>query len=424
MKKIVSSLLLLVTIAGHSQLADHIYKPNIRSVKLYKAGDMLSYPVMMLNSADMLELQFDDMDADVKNCYYTYQLCNADWSPAPLQAFDYIRGFQSNRITTYRYSSISQTKYTHYQAVIPDRNCVPIRSGNYLLKVFLNSDTSNVLFTKRFLVIDNRVSVAAQIVRPFNPQISLTDQRVRVGISTKNSQLNILSGQDLKVVVLQNNIWPTSVSLTRANIYRGDYFEFNDDVPTFPAGREWRWIDIRSMRLMSDRMEKLVDTAKRIDVFVKPDLERKTRPYIYYHDVNGIFTLENQDGYNPEWQSDYGYVHFTYVPPGNQAYGGKDLYLFGELTNFSQDDAYRMVFNQERGVYEGTLFLKQGFYNYNYALVNTNDSVIDRYSFSDTEGNSDITENFYTVLVYYKPFGGRYEQLVGYSVVNTLVATR
>ena len=63
MKKIVSSLLLLVTIAGHSQLADHIYKPNIRSVKLYKAGDMLSYPVMMLNSADMLELQFDDMDA-------------------------------------------------------------------------------------------------------------------------------------------------------------------------------------------------------------------------------------------------------------------------------------------------------------------------------------------------------------------------
>jgi len=424
MKKIVTFLLLFAAVSGHSQLSDHIYKPNIRSVKLYKAGDLLSYPVLILNGGDMLELQFDDLDADVKTCYYTYQLCNADWSPAALQPFDYIRGFQSNRITTYRYSSISTTKYTHYQAFIPDKNCVPVRSGNYVLKVFLNSDTSQLLFTKRFLVVDSRVSVAAQIVKPFNPQLSVSDQRVRVGISTANSQLNILSGQDLRVVVLQNNIWPTSVTLTRANIYRGDYFEYNDDATTFPAGREWRWIDLRSMRLMSDRMEKLVDTSKRIEIFVKADAERKTRPYIYYRDVNGTFTLENQDGYNPEWQSDYGFVHFTYVPPGNQAYGGKDLYLFGELTNYSPDDAFRMVFNQERGVYEGTLFLKQGFYNYSYALLNANNNTIDRFSFADTEGNSDITENFYTVLVYYKPFGGRYDQLIGYSVVNTLVATR
>ncbi|MEI9911453.1 MAG: type IX secretion system plug protein domain-containing protein [Bacteroidota bacterium] len=57
---------------------------------------------------------------NVRNCYYTYQLCNADWSvPSSLQPFDYIRGFQSTRITNYRNSSIAISRYTHYQATIP-----------------------------------------------------------------------------------------------------------------------------------------------------------------------------------------------------------------------------------------------------------------------------------------------------------------
>ncbi|MEI9911452.1 MAG: type IX secretion system plug protein domain-containing protein [Bacteroidota bacterium] len=75
----------------------------------------------------------------------------------------------------------------------PDRSSVPVRSGNYLLKVFLNNDTSSLLFTKRFLVVDSRVSIAAQILQPFNMQLSRSDQRVQVGVSTVNAQINTLS---------------------------------------------------------------------------------------------------------------------------------------------------------------------------------------------------------------------------------------
>src|SRR5436190_1625271 len=112
MKKIILILSLFFSLVGYSQIPDHIYKPAIRSVKLYKYGDIYSYPVIALNSADQLELHFDDLDADVKNYYYSYQLCNADWSPANLQPYDYTRGFQSNRISTYRNSSIVSTRYT------------------------------------------------------------------------------------------------------------------------------------------------------------------------------------------------------------------------------------------------------------------------------------------------------------------------
>jgi len=170
MKKMILILSLFSSLITRAQLPDHIYKQNIHSVKLYKYGDIYSYPVLALNSADQLELHFDDLDADVKNYYYSYQLCNADWTPANLQPYDYIRGFQSNRITTYRNSSIVFTRYTHYQASVPDRSCVPIRSGNYLLKVFINDDTSKLAFTKRFLVVDIKTSVAALVQQPYDMQ--------------------------------------------------------------------------------------------------------------------------------------------------------------------------------------------------------------------------------------------------------------
>lgn len=119
-----------------AQLPDHIYRPNIRTVKLFKYGDIYSYPVIQLGNNEQLELHFDDLDNDVKNYYYSFQLCNADWTPANVQIFDYIRGFQTNRIGTYRSSSIVQTRYTHYQAILPERNSGPTKGGITCSKYF------------------------------------------------------------------------------------------------------------------------------------------------------------------------------------------------------------------------------------------------------------------------------------------------
>lgn len=421
MKTTFLSLFLFATMISSAQLPDHIYKPNIHSVKLYKYGDIYSYPIINLKSGEQLELHFDDLDADIKNYYYTFQLCNADWSAAEIQPFTYIQGFQTTRINTYRYSSISQIRYTHYQAVFPDRNSTPIMSGNYILKVFRNSDTSDLYFTKRFLVVDNKVQIATQLKQPFSSQYYLSDQRIFISLNTANSKINVLSPRDIKLVVLQNNSWPTAAMVNSPTIFRGNYFEYNDDATSFPSGREWRWIDLRSVRLMSERMDKLVDTDKtRIDVFVKPDAERKSQVYVYYRDLNGIYTIENNDGNNPYWQSDYAWVHFTYVPPGNRSYPGKNVYLYGELTNYLPDDASRLEFNADKGVYEKALFLKQGYYNYSYITLDANKPITNRFSFENTEGNFNNTENNYTVLVYYRSFGQRADELVGYAQMNTL----
>jgi len=390
---------------------------NIHSVKLYKGGDQTSFPVIALGGTGQMELHFDDLDADIKNYYYSYQLCNADWAPSILKPFEYIKGFQNVRITTYRNSSISSTRYTHYYATLPDRNSYPSKSGNYLLKVFLNGDTNRLAFTHRFVVVDNKAQIGTQLAQPFNEQYFRTYQKLQIAV-TLDSRVQLYNPQDLKVVVLQNNNWVTSLMIDRPTIYRGNYLEYNDEAITaMPAGKEWRWIDLRSLRLMSDRMDRIDTRMDTTQVWVKPEMSRIEQPYIYYRDLNGSYTIETMEGVNPFWQGEYGQVHFTYVPPGGKAFEGRDVYVFGEMTRFGHNDEGKMDFNEDKGKYEKTLYLKQGYYNYSYVTMPKGKKGYP--DFSATEGNYWGTENTYTILVYFRPFGARADELIGAAVVNS-----
>ena len=82
-------LCMLAGVQGRSQ--------RIQSVKLFRSGDQTSFPLIQLGSSDQLELHFDDLDGDVKNYYFSFQLCNADWTPALWNTFDYTRGFHTSR---------------------------------------------------------------------------------------------------------------------------------------------------------------------------------------------------------------------------------------------------------------------------------------------------------------------------------------
>lgn len=389
---------------------------NIQSIKLYKTGDQISFPAIQLGSADGLELHFDDLDATVKNYYYSFQLCNADWSPSALTTFEYTRGFQNVRITNYRASSITNSRYIHYQAAVPDRNSYPNRSGNYLLKVFLNNNPSGILFTKRFVVVDAKASVGTQLLQPYNSLFFRTHQKLQIGVTTDN-RIQVFSPQDLKVVVLQNNNWQTSLYMDRPTIYRGNYYEYSDEgLTAMQAGKEWRWIDLRSYRLMSDRMASINTRGDTTQVYVKPDVSRNGASYLYYRDINGSYTIEALENINPFWQGEYGLVHFTYLPPGGQRVAGTDVHLFGELTNYAANGEGLMNYSEDKKLYEKTLYLKQGYYNYTYATVSKAAALPD---FSTTEGNNWITENSYVVLVYYRPFGARADELVGYAALNS-----
>ena len=417
MQKCISiiSALLCIAVAATPQVPDKIYADNIHNVKLNYAGNQLAYPIIKLNGADQLELNFDDLNAGVRNYSYTWQLCNADWTKTILSEFDYIKGFTQNRITTYRNSSIALVKYTHYMVTLPERSCVPSRSGNYLLKVFADGDTAKVVFTRRVLVIEEKATVGAQVQQPFNGQIFKTHQKI---IFTVNlGSVNIVNAiQQVKVAILQNNRWDNAITSLKPTFIRQASLEYNSEDIVFPGGREWRWLDLRSFRLQSDRVATATYNASSTDVFVKPDLDRTPQRLVYYKDYNGMFYNEISENVNYLWQSDFANTHFTFVPAGNQVIADKDVYLFGELTNYGMDNKAKMVYNAEKGVYETSLLLKNGYYNYDYITIDKKGGLP---SYDLTEGNLWDTENSYTVLVYYRGINGRTDELIGIARVNS-----
>ncbi|MES2006115.1 MAG: DUF5103 domain-containing protein [Bacteroidota bacterium] len=399
------------------RLPDHAYMADIRTPKLFQRTNQQSMPLISLGAEEQLELHFDDMSGYPKNYYYTYTLCNADWTPADVNVFDYIKGFTQNRLSQYRVSTIAATKYVHYQVVLPERNCMPSKSGNYLLKVFLDADTSKLAFTKRLLVVDSRVGVGAQVQQPFDNEISRTHQKIQVAVNTQ--QLNILSPQQTRLIILQNNRWDDAIKNIQPTFIRNNTMEYNAEQDCiFPAGKEYRWADLQSFRFQSDRVDRVDKTKEPVDVYIKPDVERNNLRYLFFQDRNGWDQIASTESVNPWWQTDYAYVHFTFAPTNNQPFAGKSVYLLGELTANQVGDTSRMEYDAAKGVYTKTLFLKQGYYSYTYVTKDNRDKTAK----SDpalTEGNYWETENDYTILFYYRSFSARHDELIGISTINS-----
>lgn len=413
-------LLLLLCHRSLTQIPEKIFNPQVKSVQLYPVGNQLGAPVLRLGSGEQLELHFDELTTSVKNYSYTFQLCNADWTPAMLSHFDFIKGYSQVRITNYRPSSHALTRYVHYQATLPDRNCVPTKSGNYILKVFQNSDTSKLIFTRKILVVQERSAIAAQVQQPFGSTYK-SSQKIQFKVSL-NDNVDVMNAQQqVKVTILQNNRWDNALTGLKPTFFARKILEYNtENDAVFAAGKEWRWLDLRSFRLQSDRVEHANYTNNGTEIFVRPDVDRSNQRFNFYRDANGRYYIQPSESINPFWQADYASVHFTYVPENNSPYPGKDVFLFGQLTDYDLDDAAKMQFNAEKGVYETTLMLKQGYYDYMYVTVDNRDRQR-RTSFEDTEGDLWESENQYTILVYYRALAGRYDELIGFSTINSLV---
>ena len=413
----------LFAASSFTQNVDVTLQPNIQGIKLYLVGNQLGYPIMEVNNIGSLQLHFDDLDGRVKNYYYTYQLCNADWTPVNLSTFDYLRGFSQIRLNQYRQSSISQTKYIHYQAVLPEKNCVPIKSGNYLLKVFLDGDTSKLAFTRRILVYEKQAEIGIQVQQPYNADIFRTHQKLIFQVN--KGQLNVVNSiQQIKAVVLQNYRWDNAKVNIPPTFIRNNVMEFSaENDLVFPAGKEFRWADLRSFRLQSERVAKAESLPGNIQIYLQPDGERNQQRYLRTTDYNGSFFVESNDVSNPWWQTDYATVHFTFVPTGNQPYPNKKVFVVGEMNKYNMDDSSAMKYNPEKGIYEKSIYLKQGFYSYTYVTKDANNSKSVALT-EQTDGNYWETENDYTILIYYRSLSGRHDELVAVSTINSLTSRR
>lgn len=143
-----------------------------------------------------------------------------------------------------------------------------------------------------------------------------------------------------------------------------------------------------------------------------PDEPR--RNYSYDQDQNGRYFIRYDMAQDNNTEADYLFVHFTLTGFDNPLPDGK-FYLNGAFTYNQFNTDYALTYNEQTRCYEGVQLLKQGAYNWLYLFVPEGSSIGQT---AQAAGNFYETENEYLVMVYHRPFGGRYDRLVGMQSVK------
>ncbi len=398
----------------HMIYSDRVYSQNIRTVQLL-GSNFRAMPMLFLNRDVRLTFSFDDLAGGVQNYMYTLVHFNALWEPTDLDPIEYLDGFDEARISNYRFSTNTLQKYTHYSLELPNTDMRPSLSGNYLLKVYLEEEPDKVLITQRLLVIDPKATVSGLVKRSDKLGLSKTHQQLyfKVDISGIRSTNPI---EEIFIYVLQNQRWDIAVKGVAPKFIHNNLmdFEFVEDL-TFEAGKEFRFFDIRSFYFRSERVKDYVTRFDTTHALLYPDEVRSYKKYFYRSDWNGHFHIEIQELKNNELQADYAMVHFRLPFDSPLTLG--DLYLYGKFSSWDATRRFQMKYNYEQRQYQARLYLKQGYYYYNYVFLEDGSQLFDH---SLIEGNYFETENDYQVLVYFRPSSGRYDQLLGFQAFNSM----
>lgn len=414
--KSLSTTLFFLPLAGHihaQYLSERVVEPNVKTVQLFRTGWEMSEPVILLGSDEQLTLSFDELGDDAKTYHYSIVHLDAQNQPSRIDPSEYRSGFSHTPINDYTFSFNTTRSYTHYKAVFPNNDLKILKSGNYALRVYREFDCDNPVIIKLFKVAEQKVHIAPELKFPAKGQLRNTHQQVNFRVF--HPELTIRNPQqEVKVVVKQNGRTDNLVLDVKPDFVReGELAYEYQDVLLFEGGNEFRWLDIRSTRFISEHIQKVFFAEPYYQVLLKNDFLRWNTPYFRKDDTNGRYVVSVREYDNADTDADYLYVHFTL--PMDAPFLDGDVYVMGELADWRFDKTNKMHYNLATKCYELTLLLKQGFYNYQYAVLPRNGQKAD---LTYTEGNHSVTDNEYQVFVYFRGPSDYYDRLVGYTTFN------
>lgn len=410
--------LLLISFAVHAQNIENkdlVYDDNINTVLVYPPSDQLLPPVIRLNSTDRLRLSFDDMSAESYLFRYTFVHCTKDWQTSELDQMDYLEGFFEEDITKYEFSVNAIPPYTHYDAVFPTRDMKIVLSGNYILKVYIDTpDDENVIITRRFFVVEPLVRADVNIpYYPKNLEFVRKKQQIDLKLTTPDL-FNAEPMQRINVTIQQNGRWdnvkenikPTSIMLNQLN------FDYTEGI-VFEGGNQFRNFDMKSYWYKSMYIKDIISNADGYVVVLHTDYNRAKKPYSVVIDIQGRKLITARTGQDPNIEGEYAWVEFWLKQPHIK---GANIYLLGALNSWQLDDKCKMEYDSRYRMYHGSMFLKQGYYDYLFAVVPDGST---RGNVTVVEGDHWETKNQYSIYVYYKERVPAYDRLVGYNTFNS-----
>ncbi len=401
--------------ADDYRLEDYIYVDYIKTVTLNATVSKLSVPIAILGDRNTLELGFDDLNENTnQNFRYTLIHCNSDWTQSNLGDLEYMEGYTDDRVIDIQSAFNTIVFYNHYRIVFPNDNINVSKSGNYVIRVF--EAGGKTLLTKRFVVTESLVSVIGQCTYGTNPGQAETHQEVDFTVNHK--KLNIRNPfTEIKASVLQNWRWDNAVqNVPPFNVSNESMnFDYQGKIG-FPAGKEFRWFDFQNISNPGFQIKYIKRYPEGFDVTLYKERPRANSPYFQDLDINGKFLIRQQNPFVEQVENDIRaeYANVMFSLDAKEPYDKGSVYLLGGFSQWQILPEYKMSYNNKTEAYEADVYLKQGLYNYTYALVDRGTADC-----AAIEGDWFETENEYTVLLYYRPFGERYDRVIGYGVINS-----
>jgi hypothetical protein len=394
---------------------DQVYKESIKTPQLYLKGEPLSFPVLFLNSNKQLELHFDDLDSEYHTYSYKIIHCNANWEPSGLSTQEYISGYFSGFIDNYEYSFNTLFSYIHYRLDFPNQEVSFTKSGNYIIKVYANNNEEDLLLTRRFFVVDQRLSIESNVHMATLARHRDYKQEVDFTINTQNYNIQD-PYSDIQVVITQNRRWDNAIFDLKPLFVRTPELIYNyEDNNLFDGNNEFRFFDAKDLRYQSMNVDGVQIENGKTHLWVLPEEPRSFKRYYSQQDINGKRLIKRDQSTYQNREADYMVAHFTLKREAPVSSG--DVYVFGELSDWQHKEAFKMEYVEVEKEYRLTTLLKQGYYNYMYSTLTPNAKKGD---LSVIEGTHSETENDYYFFVYHRKRGEIYDRLVGYHKANSV----
>ena len=279
---------------------------------------------------------------------------------------DYINGFDENYIDNNKYSFNSYQSYVHYWVEFPNENIQLTKSGNYIICVYPEGEEQYPILTQKFYVTENSMQILPKIKYPAKLDDKYYRQEVDFTLSYNKIQV-INPYSNIKVHIEQNHRTDNSCTKLSPNFVKENQLIYNyEEDNVFDGGNEFRFIDISTLKNYTQRVLSIDDRNGSYKVKLKPDIKRTYKKYLETGDANGRLFIKNIDGFDHNLESDYAYTTFTipYSRPLNKG----DLYIYGQLSNWEIDNAYRLKYDYDALAYKAEIYLKQGVYNYTYLI--------------------------------------------------------
>ena len=395
--------------AGETDTSQGILDPAFRTLKVELEGYPFSPPVITLGDPmSRLTVSFDELTEERRFMRYELIHCDALWEPEGLVASEFLDGFNEGIVEDYAYSRATLVHYVHYTITIPNSDVRITETGNYLLRVYDESDPDVTLLQARFGVSDFSAGVYAGVSSLTDIDANGSHQQVEFTVDLAHVRGVDDPFNDLKIVVSQNGRPDSEVVLTAPQRVMGDRVIYEHLRPLiFPAGNEYRRFETVSTNYPGMGVENIAFAEPIYNMWLYVDTPRAGTPYSYDSTQHGRFFVRESSSDRSDTEADYVMTHFSLEMPELH---GADIFIEGDLTQRRFDPLSRMVYNHSTGRYEQSLLLKQGAYNYRYLAVPSGSL---RGETAPVEGDFHQTTNEYTIKVYHRPCGGRFDRLIG-----------